>query len=835
MTSKIPPVKPKNEPLIKQLAEFLDSNSYDTTYLTHGIHPYPAKYIPQLPRLIIENHTNERNTVLDPFCGSGTTLLEACIRGRYCVGIDSNPIATLISRVKTQTLDEKDFGILHKFQETIIMDIDPTNDLSPPQIPRINHWFQPNMVNELAWIKYKIDQIESINTRNLLLCVFSSIIVNVSNQESDTRYAAKDKSLEDGYAIRRFSQKLNNVITQVQELSSIDAACRNTPIIYTLDSRLVDDSIIPDHSIDLIVTSPPYPNSYDYYLYHKLRMYWLGYDPNEVKEIEIGSRNEHSSKKAPIEVFENKMIPIMENLARVLKPSKLAYFFIGDSIINGELINMSDSFQRICSKINLGFVAETDYSLVKISRSFHEKRLSINKNRFNKKQRILIFEGKTPTEKSITPVIRTIASPKSQRVAKELVGDIPNGSTIAIASNDRNRHIHALGKYPSKFLPDIPRWSIDKFSNVNDIVLDPFAGSGTTAVEGLLQNRSTFSVDISPYACLLAKAKTTIINIDELISYATNIERVLSSPDLLPSANRLIFDRDDFWFNINHLNMFERIRQYILLKLPTNLQPFFLSVLSTTIKKFSYLDESQIKVKRDPKKVLSGTPSPNEIMLNRMPVYIEALLEFNRLVSISATHEVICTSANKLLESEILEGSIGLIVTSPPYINAMNYPMAHRYENILLELVSADEYIDHQKLYYGTERVYSTDYSTLRQFDKNYSFSNYINPKLNQIFDREPKRSYIVFDYFRQMSLAFNELHKILRPGGVIVIVAGSNIIRNVPINTFEVLVGYLESIGFSRNLSFHYEIIKQSFKLRRHRTASIILYDGIAVLEKSN
>jgi site-specific DNA-methyltransferase (cytosine-N4-specific) len=63
------------KPLIEQLANFLEPASYDTTYLTHGIHPYPAKYIPQLPRAIILEHTNERNTVLDPFCGSGTTLL----------------------------------------------------------------------------------------------------------------------------------------------------------------------------------------------------------------------------------------------------------------------------------------------------------------------------------------------------------------------------------------------------------------------------------------------------------------------------------------------------------------------------------------------------------------------------------------------------------------------------------------------------------------------------------------------------------------------------------------------------------------------------------------
>src|ERR1043166_7454846 len=70
---------------------------------THGLHPYPAKFIPQIPRqLIAELAPRDGSIVLDPFCGSGTTLVEAQAAGLPAFGIDSHPLATLIARVKTR-------------------------------------------------------------------------------------------------------------------------------------------------------------------------------------------------------------------------------------------------------------------------------------------------------------------------------------------------------------------------------------------------------------------------------------------------------------------------------------------------------------------------------------------------------------------------------------------------------------------------------------------------------------------------------------------------------------------------------------------------------------
>ena len=93
--------------------EFEKSNGNgSTTYLTHNFHTYPAKFIPQIPRSTILQLTKEGDTILDPFCGCGTTLVEAKLLNRNAIGVDLNPIAVLVSRAKTNKLMKEDINLI---------------------------------------------------------------------------------------------------------------------------------------------------------------------------------------------------------------------------------------------------------------------------------------------------------------------------------------------------------------------------------------------------------------------------------------------------------------------------------------------------------------------------------------------------------------------------------------------------------------------------------------------------------------------------------------------------------------------------------------------------
>lgn len=814
--------------LIEKLTLYTQVKTKESAMLTHGIHPYPAKYIPELPREIIKECTKARNTVLDPFCGSGTTLLEASLLGRKSVGIDSNPIAVLAAKAKTTSLSEDELNkipvIINELSE---LEYSAVHQGWVPSVKNLEHWFQTNMILELSWLKEYILLNSEGNLRDFLLCIFSSIIVTVSNQESNTRYAAIDKGLMDGYAIAVFVKKLHTMYPRIKAVSECQNVIRNRPCLICGDTGGVGAAQIPDNSIDIIITSPPYANTYDYYLYHKWRMVWLGYDVKTVQENEIGSRHEHSSKKAPLSVFEDKMIPVMENLSRMLKPNKMAYFFVGDSVISGEFIDMNECFQRIAQKSGFKYVEGSKYSLKEITRSFHEKKA----DQTEKMQHILVFEP----EKNHSFHIQqnaVIARPKSDlRVVSLLKEDPKDGDIIAVRNDGEAGHTHTIGKYPAKFFPDIPAWAVYSYSEPGDTVFDPFNGCGTTCAEAGRAGRNAIGIDVSPFACLLARANTNKYNICSLSEKTESFRRFLSDKDHIKKERCLYFENDVFWFSENNLLEIESIRDYICDLYDGVERDYFLSVLASIIKACSYLDESQIKVKRDQKKLLRGVPSAFEMMDRMLAKYLGNICGETSDAGVGDVR--IYNDSALRLDRYVSEESVDLIVTSPPYINAMNYPMNNRYESFLLSLVAPEDSIEYQTRFIGTERVYARDYKELKQYAVESVLGSSLNGKLREIFGNEPKRSYIVYRYFDEMNRVFDLAVRTLKRNGRFVLVAGTNTITGVHIDTSGILIRLLEEKGLYREKSFKYEIVKNALKIKRHATSDIIKYDEVTILRR--
>ena len=77
----------------------------NTKYYTHGIHSYPAMMIPQVASRLIKENLNGGNKILDPFCGSGTVLVESMLINKNSYGIDINPLAKIITEAKTTLYD----------------------------------------------------------------------------------------------------------------------------------------------------------------------------------------------------------------------------------------------------------------------------------------------------------------------------------------------------------------------------------------------------------------------------------------------------------------------------------------------------------------------------------------------------------------------------------------------------------------------------------------------------------------------------------------------------------------------------------------------------------
>jgi DNA modification methylase len=328
-----------------------------------SLHPYPAKFIEPIPGGILDSlNLPTDSTIFDPFCGSGTTLVAAQRRGFKSVGVDLNPIACLISRVKTsQTANS-----LIEIANDVVDQAKKIKNPQIPNIPNLDHWFTYEIqiaaaaLLEVIGTKFQTEFFDSLRL------ALSSILVRVSNQESDTRYAAINKkyTTEDVYKLFLVSVK--------KIYDSLNTRSYQTTNSLVLENDVLKVKPIEIGLVDAVITSPPYPNAYEYWLYHKYRMWWLGFDPLAVKQAEIGARahffkkNRHTSDD-----FKRQMNGVFQLLTKVLKSHGTASIVIGRSKIHGVEINNSE-IVRDAAELN-GFIFELE-----IERPIAQNRKSFN-------------------------------------------------------------------------------------------------------------------------------------------------------------------------------------------------------------------------------------------------------------------------------------------------------------------------------------------------------------------------------------------------------------------------------------------------------------------------
>ena len=228
----------------------------------HRIHPYPARFIPQIPGALIDLfHPGDGSPVLDPFCGSGTTLVEAVRRDIPAVGIDLHPLATLIAKVKTTPLHYSLSHLASGVCQRAYANIE-RGDVRIPSIPHLDHWFQKDIQLSLAALVPEIESLTDADAADALKVALSSIIVRVSNQESDTRYAAIKKNLSQEDVWKGFLRAAETISIAIENVGG--NLFRKDPRvkIITKDIMRVEPADIAK-DVGLVITSPPYPNAYE--------------------------------------------------------------------------------------------------------------------------------------------------------------------------------------------------------------------------------------------------------------------------------------------------------------------------------------------------------------------------------------------------------------------------------------------------------------------------------------------------------------------------------------------------------------------------------------------
>lgn len=332
----------------------------------HALHAFAAKFPPQLPNRFIQELTQPGETVLDPMAGSGTTLVEAILSDRNAIGIDIDPLAILISKVKTTPLDLAECvrigsWVIKEASDSLQIASDELlSSFYPQQATEFfRYWFEPEIVDELFALVQVIQRVKQSDMQDFLKVIFSSCIITKSGgvtRARDLAYSRPHRDIEKQTkksAIAAFHERLETGLELLETLS----LCNRNARILCADARCLP---LDANSVHLVVTSPPYAaNAIDYMRAHKFSLIWLGFAPPDLTQLRreyIGAeirnlqdmfpsetanrvlselRQKDDKKAAVIAHYFCDMQLVLTEVLRVLIPGRAAVLVVGSSNIRG--------------------------------------------------------------------------------------------------------------------------------------------------------------------------------------------------------------------------------------------------------------------------------------------------------------------------------------------------------------------------------------------------------------------------------------------------------------------------------------------------------------------
>lgn len=380
---------------------------------THLLHPYPAKLLVHIPFFFLANDLLSKpgDIVLDPFCGSGTVLLEAQLANRHAFGVDANPLARLIARVKTTPLDP---ASLKRALSDVLKRIPLKPSGEPPDVVNLEHWFYPGTIKQLQCLQEAIERVRPPAVRDFFLVCFSVSIRKVSladprlsvpvrlklgqYPESHPFQEKSDTHLRNLRRVRvsdLFERVTRANIARVERFQGdtiqtplIEVMCSDARHLiheYSLNGK--GNSPLADESVQLIITSPPYPGAQKYIRSSSLSLGWLRLcatsDLRAHKGRMIG-REEFTKaecqrvsttnivkadtvlagirKRSPVRAmiaatYLNEMWIAMREMYRVLKPGGHVVLVAANNRIAGKTFHTVDYLQTIAQESGLSLTA----------------------------------------------------------------------------------------------------------------------------------------------------------------------------------------------------------------------------------------------------------------------------------------------------------------------------------------------------------------------------------------------------------------------------------------------------------------------------------------------
>ena len=319
--------------------------------LTHGFHSYAGRMHPSIARGALGAWSHPGELVVDPFCGSGTVLVEAMGLGRRAIGVDASPLGVAIARARTTTLGQAGRERLHTEAARIATE----SAESPPWATREFERFHPHVALELLGLRALVMATPDDDVGHALRLCFSSILVKVMKAGPEAPRDGAEKRIGRGIPSRLFTDRADELVRGLAALERRVPAGTPAPECRLGDARHL--TFLADGAATLVVSSPPYAGTYDYAAQHDVRFTWLELPRRSFRETQIGARSAGLGLGADPTTWRQSQRRWIAEIARVLAPGGHAMLVVGDGVVGDQAEDAPDAVASAAQPVGLEPIA----------------------------------------------------------------------------------------------------------------------------------------------------------------------------------------------------------------------------------------------------------------------------------------------------------------------------------------------------------------------------------------------------------------------------------------------------------------------------------------------
>ncbi|HET6148135.1 MAG TPA: DNA methyltransferase [Polyangia bacterium] len=326
--------------------------------LTHGFHSYAGRMHPTIARGAVSAWSRPGDLVVDPFCGSGTVLVEAMGLGRRAIGVDASPLGVAIARVRTTVLGEAGRARLTAEAERIAAESGEharkrRRPDSPPWAKREFERFHPHVALELLGLRALVMATKEDDVGRALRLCLSSILVKVMKAGPEAPRDGAEKRIARGMPSRLFTDRAGELARGLAALERRVPAGTPAPDCRLGDAR--DLSTIASGAAALVLSSPPYAGTYDYAAQHDVRFTWLELPRRGLLDTQLGARA--AGLGAEPSAWRAGQRRWIGEIARVLAPGGHAMLVVGDGVVGRSPEDAPDAVASAASPLGLEPIA----------------------------------------------------------------------------------------------------------------------------------------------------------------------------------------------------------------------------------------------------------------------------------------------------------------------------------------------------------------------------------------------------------------------------------------------------------------------------------------------